>query len=84
MLATGRLRNRRSISGSSTRFSISPERLDLLWGPSACYTVGGGATSLGVKRPESEADHSPPFSARLKMVVLYLHSPIGLHGVMSI
>jgi hypothetical protein len=38
--------------------------------------------SLGVKRPGREADHSPPSSAEVKECVeLYLHSPIGLHGV---
>jgi len=31
---------------------------------------------------EREADHSPPSSAEVKeRVVLYLHSPIRLHGV---
>jgi hypothetical protein len=35
-----------------------------------------GAVSLGVKRPGSEADHSPPSSAEVKECVgLYLHSP---------
>jgi hypothetical protein len=34
------------------------------------------ALSLGVKRPEGEADHSPPSSAGVKECVeLYLHSP---------
>jgi hypothetical protein len=41
-----------------------------------------GALSLGVKRPGSEADYSPPSSAEVKeWVELYLHSPIRLHGV---
>jgi hypothetical protein len=41
-----------------------------------------GALSLGVKRPEREADHSPPSSAEVKECVeLYLHSPIRLHGL---
>jgi hypothetical protein len=41
-----------------------------------------GAFSLGVKRPEREANHSPPSSAEVKeWVELYLHSPIRLHGV---
>jgi hypothetical protein len=35
-----------------------------------------GLLSLGVKRPGSEADHSPPSSAEVKECVeLYLHSP---------
>jgi hypothetical protein len=29
-------------------------------------TGGGGALSLGVKRPEREADHSPPSNAKAK------------------
>jgi hypothetical protein len=41
-----------------------------------------GALSLGVKRPENEANHSPPSSAEVKECVeLYFHSPIRLHGV---
>jgi hypothetical protein len=41
-----------------------------------------GAFSLGIKRPDHEADHSPPSSAEVKECVeLYHHSPIRLHGV---
>jgi hypothetical protein len=41
-----------------------------------------GAHSSGVKRPEREADNSPPASAEVKENVdLYIHSPIRLHGV---
>jgi hypothetical protein len=44
-----------------------------------------GALSLGVKRPGSEADHSPPSSAEVKeWVELYLHSPNSLHDVVLI
>jgi hypothetical protein len=40
------------------------------------------ALSVGVKRPEREADHSPPSSAEVKEYEeLYLHSPIRLLGV---
>jgi hypothetical protein len=40
------------------------------------------ALSLGVEQPGREADHSHPSSAKVKeCVVLYLHSPIRLHGV---
>jgi hypothetical protein len=46
------------------------------------YPMGTKGTSLGVKRPRGEADHSPPSSAEVKeWVKLYLHSPIRLHGV---
>jgi hypothetical protein len=42
----------------------------------ASYPIGTGGSSLGVKRPEREADHSRPCSAEVKeCVVLYLHSP---------
>jgi hypothetical protein len=33
------------------------------------------ALSLGVKWPGRDADHSPPSSAEVKGVKLYLHSP---------
>jgi hypothetical protein len=32
----------------------------------ASYPMGTRALSLGVKRPECEADHSPPSSAEVK------------------
>jgi hypothetical protein len=42
--------------------------------PTSCPMVPG-ALSLGVKRPGSEADHSPPSSAEVRECVeLYLHS----------
>jgi hypothetical protein len=35
-----------------------------------------GALLMGVKWPESEADHSPPSSAEVKEYIgIYLHSP---------
>jgi hypothetical protein len=34
-----------------------------------------GALSLGVKRPGREADHSPPSSAEVACLELYIHSP---------
>jgi hypothetical protein len=41
-----------------------------------------GASSLEIKRPGLEADHSPPSSAEVKeWIELYLHSPIRLRGV---
>jgi hypothetical protein len=47
------------------------------------YTRVQGALSLRVKRPGSEADHSPPSCAEVKECVeLYFHSPntTSLHG----
>jgi hypothetical protein len=37
----------------------------------------------GIKRPEREADHSPSSNAEIKMVALFLHSPIGLHDMVQ-
>jgi hypothetical protein len=45
---------------------------------SASYTMGTGCCFQGVKRPGREADHLVP---RLRMMELYLHSPICLHGI---
>jgi hypothetical protein len=41
----------------------------------ASYPVLAGALSLGVERLGREANHSPPSSAKVRMVELYLHSP---------
>jgi hypothetical protein len=41
-----------------------------------------GTLSLGVKRPEREADHSPPSRAEVKNAWSYTSTPqITLHGV---
>jgi hypothetical protein len=41
-----------------------------------------GALSLRVKRPEREADHSPPSNAEIKNAWNYTSTPpIRLHGV---
>jgi hypothetical protein len=41
-----------------------------------------GVLSLGVKRPGSEADHSPPSSAEVKNAWSHTSTPpIHLHGV---
>jgi hypothetical protein len=52
--------------------ALGPTQPPIKWVPSAL--------SLGVKRPGREADHSPPSSAEVKGVELYLHSPIRLYG----
>jgi hypothetical protein len=45
-------------------------------GAHPAYPMGARGFSQGVKRPVSEADHSPPSSAEVKeWVQLYLHSP---------
>jgi hypothetical protein len=59
---------------SASRTALGPTQPPIEWVP--------GALSLGVKRPEREADHLPPSSAEVKEYVeLYVHSPIRLHGV---
>jgi hypothetical protein len=47
----------------------------------ASYPVGTGGASPGVKRPGSEADHSPPSSAGVKNGGAIPHSPIRFHGL---
>jgi hypothetical protein len=59
---------------TASRTALGPTQPPIPWVPAAL--------SLGVKRPEREADRSPPSSAEVKECVeLYLHSPIRLHGV---
>jgi hypothetical protein len=59
------------------RIFTSPFRPDRLWGPPRPLPNGyKGALSSGVKRPGSEADHSPPTSAEVKKM-----RSIRLHGV---
>jgi hypothetical protein len=43
----------------------------------APYSMGkeGGAFSPSVKRPECEADHSPPTSAKVKETWIYTSTP---------
>jgi hypothetical protein len=47
------------------------------------YTMGRGAIPTGVRRPGSEADHSPTASAEVKEMWIYTSTPpIRLHGVL--
>jgi hypothetical protein len=49
---------------------------------SASYPMGTTSSSLGVKRPGREADHSPPSSAEVKNAWRYTSTPpIRLHSV---
>jgi hypothetical protein len=43
-----------------------------------------GALSPGVKRPGREAEHPPSLVLRSRMVELYIHSAIFLHGLVLI
>jgi hypothetical protein len=63
-------------STTTSRTVLGPTQPPIQWVP--------GDLSLGVKRQEREADHSPPSSAEVKEYVeLYLHSPNmpSWHGV---
>jgi hypothetical protein len=40
------------------------------------YTMGTGSSFPGVKRPEREADHSPPTSAEVKKMWIYTTTPL--------
>jgi hypothetical protein len=39
------------------------------------FSFSSGALSLGVKRPRRVADHSPPGSAEVKKMLLYISTP---------
>jgi hypothetical protein len=57
-----------------SRTALGPTQPPMQWVP--------GALSLGVKRPEREADHSPPSSAEVKNAWSYTSTPpIRRHGV---
>jgi hypothetical protein len=57
-----------------SRPALEPTQPPIQWVP--------GALSLGVKRPECEADHSPPSSDEVKNAWSYTSTPpIRLHGV---
>jgi hypothetical protein len=47
----------------------------------ASYPIGTGSVSPGLKRPEREADHSPPSDAEIKNGEVILPLPINLHDV---
>jgi hypothetical protein len=55
---------------TTSRLTLGPTQPPTQWAP--------GPLSPRVKRLGREADHSPP---RSRMVELYLHSPIYLHGI---
>jgi hypothetical protein len=59
--------NNNNNNNNSSRTALGPTRPPILWIP--------GALSLGVKRPERETDHSPPFSAEVKYAWSYASTP---------
>jgi hypothetical protein len=56
-----------------SRPALEPTHPPIQWEP--------GALSPGVELQKLEADDSVPLVSRLRMVELYLHSPICLHGL---
>jgi hypothetical protein len=54
-------------------FFSSPQRRDRLWGPPIQWVLG--VLSLGLKRLDREADHSPPSSAEFKNALRYTSTP---------
>jgi hypothetical protein len=61
------LDDRGSIPGRGWDFSSSPPRSDRFWAHPASYPLGSRGSFPGVKRRESEANHSPPSSAEVFM-----------------
>jgi hypothetical protein len=68
--------------GSGVRFPAVARNFSLLHrvqkGSAAhlvSYPMGTGGSFPGVKRPDREADHSPPSSAEQVCVALYFHFP---------
>jgi len=56
--------------------------LNLFSKPLIQWVLGGGVLSLGVKRPERDADHSTPSDAEIKNAREVIHPlPIRFHGV---
>jgi hypothetical protein len=59
-----------------SRMFSSPLRADRFWGSTQHpIPMGTGSISQGVKRPEREADHSPPASIEVKKVWIYTSTP---------
>jgi hypothetical protein len=83
-IATGYgMDGRGSIPGKSKRFSSLHSVQTGSGAHPALYPMGaGGSFPRGKKRPEREADQSPPCSAEVKNGgVIYLHSPIRLPSI---
>jgi hypothetical protein len=58
-----------------SRIFTSSYRTDRLWGPPNLPYNGYRGSFLGVKRPEREADHSPPTSAEVKKMWISTSTP---------
>jgi hypothetical protein len=58
-----------------SQISRKPPRPDRLWGPPSVLSNGYRVLSPGAERPRCEADHSPPFSAKVKNTNSYTSIP---------
>jgi hypothetical protein len=58
-----------------SRIFSSPRRPDRLWGLSSLLSNGYVGFSPEIKRPGSEADHSPPTSAEVKKMWIHTSAP---------
>jgi hypothetical protein len=59
----------------SLRIFSFPRRPDRVCGPPILYPMGTGGSFSVVKRPEREADHSPPASAEVKKIWICISTP---------
>jgi hypothetical protein len=77
-LRAERPRGRSSSPGRGNCFLPSTSSRPVPGTTQPIFQWGTGTMYPGLKRPGSEADHSPPTS---EYVSLYIHCPIRLHGV---
>jgi hypothetical protein len=61
---------------------FSSQRSNRLWVPASLLSDRcRGLSPRGVKLPKRETGYSPALVSRSRMVELYLHSPVRLHGI---
>jgi hypothetical protein len=81
-LRAGRLRGRSSSPGRVKNFLFSTSSRPALGPTQPPIQRVLGAVSPGVKRPEREADHSPPANTEVKKMWIYTSTPpLRLHGI---
>jgi hypothetical protein len=69
-------------AGTIMGFFSSPLLPYRLWGPHSFLSMGTGCSSPGIKRPEPEADNSPPSNTEVNITWSYTSTPpIRFNGV---